>query len=29
MGYVALPEVGHAPHLGEPEVAGVLDGFLG
>jgi pimeloyl-ACP methyl ester carboxylesterase len=28
MQYVSLPEVGHAPHLGEPEVAGVLDGFL-
>ena len=28
MRYVAVPEVGHAPHLGEPEVAGVLDMFL-
>jgi pimeloyl-ACP methyl ester carboxylesterase len=28
MGYVTLPEVGHAPHLGEPGVAAALEGFL-
>ncbi|MCX7379072.1 MAG: alpha/beta hydrolase [Alphaproteobacteria bacterium] len=29
MGYVTLPEVGHAPHLGEPELAAALEEFLG
>jgi len=29
MGYVALPEVGHAPTLGEPAAADTLDRFLG
>lgn len=28
MGYVTVPEVGHAPHLGEPGVAAALEGFL-
>ncbi len=28
MGYVALPEVGHAPTLGEPAVVAALDRFL-
>jgi pimeloyl-ACP methyl ester carboxylesterase len=28
MGYVTLTEVGHAPHLGEPDVAAALEGFL-
>lgn len=29
MGYVTLPEVGHAPHLGEPELAAALEEFVG
>lgn len=28
MQYVTVPEVGHAPHLGEPEAAAALGGFL-
>ncbi len=29
MRYVTLPEVGHAPHLGEPDLAAALEDFLG
>ncbi len=29
MGYVTMPEVGHAPHLGEPELAAALEEFVG
>ncbi len=29
MRYVTLPEVGHAPHLGEPELAAALEDFVG